>query len=63
LLIKNLSIKSSETFSDFRPVPPNLTFAQAVDLLKKQEASMNHDGQLLPASPGSEITGSAMAVK
>jgi hypothetical protein len=39
LLVKNLSIKSIETYSDFRPVPPNLTFAQAVDLLKKEQAS------------------------
>lgn len=39
LLVKNLSIKSTETYSDFRPVPPNLTFAQAVDLLKKEQAS------------------------
>lgn len=39
LFFKNLVIKSTETYSDFRPVPPNLTFAQAVDLLKKEQAS------------------------
>ena len=38
LLIKSLSIKSSEVFSDFRRAPPNLTFAQGVELLKKQAA-------------------------
>src|SRR5215831_7064808 len=44
LLFKNLNIKSTETYSDFRQVPYNLTFAQGVDLLKKQEAELaqNH---------------------
>lgn len=41
LLVKKLSIHSSDTFSDFQPVPGNLTFAQGVDLLKKQAAE-NH---------------------
>ena len=36
LFVKKLSIQSSDTFSDFRPVPGNLTFAQGVELLKKQ---------------------------
>ena len=38
LLIKKLSIRSSDVFSDFRPVPSDLTFAQGVELLKKQAA-------------------------
>ncbi|HKS73922.1 MAG TPA: hypothetical protein VJQ82_12055 [Terriglobales bacterium] len=44
LLFKNLSIKSTEVYSDFRLAPPNLTFAQGVELLKKQEAEVaeNH---------------------
>jgi len=37
LLFKNLVINSSEVFSDFQKVPSNLTFAEAVALLKKQE--------------------------
>jgi hypothetical protein len=37
LLFKNLVINSSEVFSDFQNVPSNLTFAEAVALLKKQE--------------------------
>lgn len=37
LLFKSLNIKSDEVYSDFQPVPSNLTFAQGVDLLKKQE--------------------------
>jgi hypothetical protein len=40
LLFKHLDIKSTETYSDFRTVPANLTFAQGVDLLKKQEATL-----------------------
>lgn len=35
-LFKKLSIQSSDTFSDFHPVPSDLTFAQGVELLKKQ---------------------------
>jgi len=38
LWFKRLNIKSNEVFSDFRPAPPDLTFAQAVELLKKQAA-------------------------
>jgi hypothetical protein len=40
LLFKNLSINSKEVFSDFRQVPNDLTFAQALDLLKRDEASL-----------------------
>jgi hypothetical protein len=40
LLFKRLDIKSTETYSDFRTVPANLTFAQGVELLKKQEATL-----------------------
>jgi len=36
LLVKKLSIQSSDTFSDFRPVPADLTFAQGVEMLKKE---------------------------
>jgi hypothetical protein len=38
LLFKNLWIESTEVYSDFKPVSPNLTFAQALELIKKQEA-------------------------
>jgi hypothetical protein len=41
LLFKSFSVKSDETFSDFRPVPADLTFAQGVELLKKQEAELD----------------------
>ena len=38
LLFKSINIQSTEVFTDFQPVPENLTFAQAVDLLAKREA-------------------------
>lgn len=38
LLFKSLNIKSTEVFSDFHPVPADLTFAQGAELLKKQVA-------------------------
>jgi hypothetical protein len=40
LLVKNLNISSTEVFSGFRQVPSDLTFAQALELLKKEEASL-----------------------
>ena len=46
LLFKSLNIKSDEVFSDFRPAPSDLSFAQGVELLKKQEAELaENDGQ------------------
>jgi hypothetical protein len=41
LFVKKLNIRSSDTFSDFTPVPGNLTFAEGVEMLKK-EAEQNH---------------------
>lgn len=40
LIFKSISIKSNEVLSDFRPAPANLTFAQAVELLKKELAGI-----------------------
>jgi hypothetical protein len=40
LLFKSLNIKSTEIYSDFRTVPADLTFAQGIDLLKKQQAAV-----------------------
>jgi len=45
LLFKKLLIKSSECFSDFRPAPSDLTFAQAVEFLKKQESELAENHQ------------------
>jgi hypothetical protein len=36
LIFKSIRIKSTDTFSDFRPVP-NMTVAQALDFLRKEE--------------------------
>jgi hypothetical protein len=38
LFVKKISIHSNDTFSDFHSVPGNLTFAEAVELLKKEAA-------------------------
>ena len=38
LFFKKISIHSNDTFSDFHSVPRNLTFAQGVELLKKEAA-------------------------
>jgi hypothetical protein len=40
LLFKSLNIKSDEVFSNFRAAPANMSFAQGVELLKKQEAEL-----------------------
>jgi hypothetical protein len=45
LLFKNLNIRSDEVFSNFRPAPLNLNFAQGVELLKKQEAELAENRQ------------------
>jgi hypothetical protein len=45
MLFKNLKIQSDEVFSEFRPVSPNLTFAEGVKLLKKEEAVLAENHQ------------------
>ncbi len=37
LLFKALVFKSTKTYSDFHPAPPNLSFAEGVEMLKKHE--------------------------
>ena len=44
LMIKPLNIYSSETMTDFRPVPANLTVAQALDLLYKSNQTVAQNG-------------------
>jgi hypothetical protein len=44
LLFKSLNIKSNEVESDFRPVPPDLTFAQGLELLRRHEAVLAQNG-------------------
>jgi hypothetical protein len=45
LLFKGFSMISEETFTDFRPVPEDLTFVKAVDMLKnaKEKLAHNHE--------------------
>jgi hypothetical protein len=43
LFFKSLSISSTETFTGFKRVPSDLTFAQALELLKKEESSVAAD--------------------
>jgi hypothetical protein len=43
LLFKRIDINSSEVYSEFRSVPVGLTFAQAIDLLKKQQAVLDEN--------------------
>jgi len=43
LLFKNLSISSTEIFTGFKRVPSDLTFTQAVELLKKEESTVFAD--------------------
>ena len=43
LMLKNLNIKSTAIYSDFQSVPANLSFAQGVDLLKKQLAMVGEN--------------------
>jgi hypothetical protein len=46
MIFKKLDIKSTEVYSDFRPVPSGISFAQGVDLLKKQEAMLAENRRL-----------------
>ena len=49
LFFKSINIKSDEVCTDFRPAPSNLTFAEGVELLKKQAdqpiTAQNHNPQ------------------
>jgi len=37
LLVKTLVLSMTEVFSDFKPVPKDITFAQAIEMLEKEE--------------------------
>ena len=43
LLFKGFSMISDETFSDFHPVPSDLTFAKGVDLLRNEQGKLAHN--------------------
>ncbi len=42
MLVKSIVINSDESFSDFRRVPDDVTFARGVDLLKQEWAKLQH---------------------
>lgn len=44
LLFKNIAIKSEEVFTNFRRVPADITFAQGVELLKKEQSRLAQTG-------------------
>ena len=50
LFFKSINIKSADVFSDFRQVPANLTFAQGVDLLRRQAAAEQSAQSKAPAA-------------
>jgi hypothetical protein len=39
LMFKNLNINSTEVFSGFKRVPPDITFAQALEIIKKEQGN------------------------
>jgi hypothetical protein len=43
LLFKSISMVSDETFSDFHPVPDDLPFAKAVDMLRNEQQKLAHN--------------------
>lgn len=43
LLFKNLNIESTEVYSNFKKIASDLTFAQGVELLKKEEATLTEN--------------------
>lgn len=53
LLFKSLSMVSDEVLSDFRKMPENLTFAQAVEMLKNEQERLARDNHASEA-PGTK---------
>jgi hypothetical protein len=49
LFFKTLHFISTKTYSDFRPAPPNLSFAEGVELLKKRQATLPNNAQEIEA--------------
>ncbi len=45
LMVKNLTIDSNETMTDFRPVPTNITTAQALQLLQNPDEVVAQNGE------------------
>ena len=45
LLFKSLSIASDEVYSDFQRVPADITFAQAIEMMKGEQAKLAVNGK------------------
>jgi len=54
LLFKSFNMISDETFSDFHPVPENLTFANGVALLRNEQEKLAHNHQTDSAAESKE---------
>jgi len=52
LLVKNFSVNSTEVFSGFKRVPADLTFAQALELLKREEPAAAESAAVGKLGPG-----------
>jgi hypothetical protein len=52
LLVKSFSVNSTEVFSGFKRVPADLTFAQALELLKKEEPAAAESAAVDKLGPG-----------
>jgi hypothetical protein len=64
LMVKTLSMISDEVLSDFKKMPENLTFAQAVEMLKTGQDKMARGNQAAgPPETGSSKTGSSETLK
>ncbi len=50
LFVKSLVFRMEEVFSDFKPVPKDITFAQAVELLTKEEAVFAENSSARPVA-------------
>ncbi len=62
LLVKSLTISSTETAYDFRPVPTNITTAQALELLFKSDEVVAENGGT-QVQPASELTRSSQKLR
>jgi hypothetical protein len=56
LFFKTINIKEKEVFSCFQPAPRNLSFAEGVELLKKQEAQMAQNPKAQTETKTEKIT-------
>ena len=44
MMVKNLSIKSEETFDDYQTLPENTTFAKGIEMVREEQARLQNGG-------------------